>query len=69
MSRLAAVLIPKVVVIVNGAHGANVHALGVIAVGVNRGKKGTGRVDDDGRFSAGGISIAAACREQQRHQD
>jgi len=39
---VAAVLIPKIVVIVDGAHGANVHALGVIAVGVNRGKKGAG---------------------------
>ncbi|WP_350261580.1 hypothetical protein AAF463_04270 [Pantoea sp. BJ2] len=42
LSRLAAVLIPKIVVVVDGAHGANVHALGVIAVGVNRGKQGTG---------------------------
>ncbi len=69
MRRVAAVLIPKIVVIVDGAHGANVHARGVIAVGVNRGKQGTSGIDDDGGFRAGGISIAATCHEQQRRQD
>lgn len=69
MRRLATVLIPEIVVIVDGAHGTDVHALGVIAMGVDGGKEGTSGVDYDGRFRAGCISSAATCHEQQRHQD
>jgi hypothetical protein len=69
MRRLAAVLIPEVVVIVDGTHGTNVHAFGVIAVGINRGKQGTRRVDNDGGIRVGCISSAATCHEQQHHQD
>lgn len=69
MRLLAAVLIPEIVVIVDGTYGPHVHALGVIAVGINRGKQSTSGVDNDGGFSAGCISSAAACHEQQRHQD
>ncbi len=58
---MAAKRIPHVVVGIDGANGANVDALRVAAVGVNRGEQDAGRIGHGHGFRAGGISTAAAC--------